>query len=101
MADAVEDIQYRTIIIKFNFNSAPWRAVIVALILSSSPSNILRQVLALSRREYAQECVCREHPLNQHFNLAAAGFTPKQAAGITRVLLKTRRSPGLSLSINR
>ncbi len=39
-----------------------------------------------------------EHTLNQHFNLAAAGFTPKQTRRITRVLLKTRRSPGLSLS---
>ena len=39
-----------------------------------------------------------EHPLNQHFNLAAAGFTPKQTRRDHAGIIKTRRSPGLSLS---
>ncbi len=30
-----------------------------------------------------------EHPLNQHFNLAAAGFTPKQTRRITLGIIKT------------
>ena len=60
-----ENIQHQTQL------QTAWRAVIVALMLSSSPSSSSRRVSgAFPRREYAQECVVVEHPFNQHFNLA-------------------------------
>ncbi|UMX58209.1 hypothetical protein MJ524_06555 [Escherichia coli] len=36
-----------------------------------------------------------EHPLNQHFNLAAAGFTPKQARRDHAGIIKNQKIAGV------
>ncbi len=38
-----------------------------------------------------------EHPLNQHFNLAAAGFTPKQARRDHAGIIKNQKIAGVEL----
>ncbi|CSF63524.1 Uncharacterised protein [Shigella sonnei] len=38
-----------------------------------------------------------EHPFNQHFNLAAAGFTPKQARRDHAGIIKNQKIAGVEL----
>ncbi len=38
-----------------------------------------------------------EHPLNQHFNLAAAGFTPKQTRRDHAGIIKNQKIAGVEL----
>ena len=79
MADSVENIQHAARVIELNFkqrvvtcNHGPFNTFIVAE----------QQFCARFRRfrsaNMCQNTLIIEHPLNQHFNLAAAGFTAKQ-----------------------
>lgn len=80
-------------------NSAPWRAVIVALILSSSPSNSSAPGFgAFEARICARMRLSSSIRSTSTSILPPLALRPNRRAGITRVLLKTRRSPGLSLS---
>ena len=80
-------------------NSASWRATMVALMLSSSPSSSSAPGFgALEARICARIRLSSSMRSTSTSILPPLALRPNRRAGITRVLLKTSRSPGLSLS---
>ena len=80
MADAVEDIQYRTFIVKFDFKqrvvTCHHRGVDAFIIAQQQLGARLRRFRCANVR---QNTFVIQHALDQHFNLAAAGFSAEQA----------------------
>ncbi|MNP01762.1 hypothetical protein D3C76_935890 [compost metagenome] len=89
VADSIQNIQHRAFIIKLDFKQ---RAVagrhrrVDAFIIAQQ--QFRTRLWRFGGANMCQNTFVIEHTLNQHFNLAAAGFTPKQTrrdhAGIVK-----------------
>ena len=98
VADAVEDIQYRTIIIKFDFKQcavASGHCCVDTFVIAQQ--QLCARFWRFRSANMRKNAFVVEHTLNQHFNLAAAGFTPKQARRDHAGIIKNQKIAGVEL----